>query len=125
MSWFTTFESILHIVEAAAKIAAPIVAVTVDPTIGALMLQATNAAVGAESIITTPGSGPQKAALVRAQTQATVDVINSILISQNKPPLAPNTTDIVQQQVRVVVSGLNTVQRAVEGGTAASAVTSR
>jgi hypothetical protein len=120
MSWFTTFDSILHLVEAAAKIAAPIIAVTVDPTIGGLMLQATNAAVGVESILTTPGSGPQKAALVRAQTQATVDVINGILVSQSKPTLAPNVTDIVQQQVQVVVSGLNTVQQAVEGVPAAA-----
>jgi hypothetical protein len=119
MSWFTTFDSILHLVEAAAKIAAPIIAVTVDPTIGGLMLQATNAAVGVESIITAPGSGPQKAALVRAQTQATVDVINGIRASQNKSPLAPNVTDIVQQQMQVVVSGLNTVQLAVEGAQAA------
>jgi hypothetical protein len=66
MSWLSVFATILHAAEAASRIAAPIIAVTVDPTIGELMLQATNAAVGVESIITTPGSGPQKSALVRA-----------------------------------------------------------
>jgi hypothetical protein len=114
MSWLSVYEDLLHCAEAAARIAAPIVAVTVNPTIGALTLQAANAAVGAESLIDIPGSGQQKAALVRAQTQATVDVINGILASQNKPLLAPNITDIVQQQVQVVVGGLNTVQQAVE-----------
>lgn len=114
MAWLSVYKDLLHCAEAAAQIAAPIVAVTVNPTIGALTLQAANAAVGAESLIDTPGSGQQKAALVRAQTQATVDVINGILASQNKPLLAPNITDIVQQQVQVVVGGLNTVQQAVE-----------
>ena len=112
MSWFTTFRTVLHVAESAAKIAAPIVAVTVDPTIGALMLQATNAAVGAELVIITPGSGAQKASLVRAQTQATVDLINAILVSQGRPALAINVTDIVQQQVQVVVAGLNTASKA-------------
>jgi hypothetical protein len=118
MGWFTTFQTVLHVAESAARIAAPIVAVTVDPTIGALMLQATNAAVGAELVITTPGTGAQKAALVRAQTQATVDLINAILVAQGKPTLAPNVTDIVQQQVQVVVAGLNTVAKAAEAAPA-------
>jgi hypothetical protein len=121
--FLSVFESILHAAEAAAKIAAPIVE-TVDPTVGALILQATDAAVGVEAVIVTAGSGARKAALVRAQTQATVDVINGILAAQHKTPavtLPAGIADIVQQQVQVVVAGLNTVQQAVEAAPAVKA----
>jgi hypothetical protein len=117
-SFLTTFQSILDAVLAAMKIAAPLVAVA-DPVVGALMLQATNAAVSVEQILPAEGTGLQKARLVQEQTQATVDVINGILVAQGKPPLAANITDIVQQHVRVVVAGLNTVHQAVEAAGAA------
>ena len=111
-SFLSAFRNVLHAVEAAATIAAPIIA-AVDPTIAALMTQANNAAIGVEEAITTPGSGAQKAAIVAAQSQATIVVINSILASQNKQPLPANTNAVVQAGVQVVVSGLNAVSQAV------------
>lgn len=112
MSFLKVFASILHATEAAASIAAPIVA-TMDPTIGGLMSAATTAAVGAEAAITAPGSGPQKAAAVQAQTQASIGVINAILASQNKKPLPANTGDVIASQVGVVVGNLNAIKAAV------------
>lgn len=114
MTWLSVFETILHAAEAAAQIAAPIVAASGNPIMGSLILQAANAAVGAEVLFPLPGSSVQKGALVQAQTAATVAVINSALAAQKKPPLPADTTDIVQQQVKVVVSGLKSVQQAVE-----------
>lgn len=118
MSFLSVFQSILHVVEAAAKIAAPLIA-TQDPVIGALMTQATNAAVGVEAAITTPGTGAQKAAVVAGQSQATIDVINSILASQGKPPLPAITNSVVQAGVQTVISGLNAVAVAVPPAPAA------
>jgi hypothetical protein len=112
MSFLSVFQTILHVVEAAAKIAAPLIA-TQDPVIGALMSQANNAAIGIEAAITTPGTGTQKAAVVAGQSQATIDVINAILASQNKPALPANTNVIVQAGVQTVISGLNVVAKAV------------
>lgn len=122
MSFLSAFRSILHAAEAASQIAAPIVAATVDPTIGALMAQATQAAVGVESVITTPGSGAQKADLVKQQTLATIGVINSILQAEGKTPLASNVADIVSQQVSTVVQGLNAVQKITAPSVSAPAV---
>ena len=48
MSFLSVFARILHVIEAAAQIAAPIIA-TQDPVIGALMTQANNAAIGVEA----------------------------------------------------------------------------
>ena len=112
MSFLSVFRNILHASEVAAQLAAPIVA-TVDPVVGGLMIQSTDAAVNVEGIITTPGSGEAKAAVVRAGTQATVDAINALLASQSKPPLPTNTTDVVQGTVKNVVLGMNTIQAAV------------
>lgn len=112
MSFLSVFSNILHAIEAGAKIAAPVVA-GLDPVIGALMAMATNAAIGVEAAITTPGSGAQKAALVAAQSQAVIDVTNAILESQGKKPLPANTNDIIQTGVATVVSGLNAVEKAV------------
>lgn len=111
-SFLKGFQTVLHVVEAAAKIAAPLIA-TQDRVIGALMTQANNAAIGVEAAITTPGTGTQKAAIVAAQSQATIDVVNAILASQNKKPLPANTNDIVQAGVQTVVAGLNAVTAAV------------
>jgi hypothetical protein len=112
MSFLSVFKSILHAAEAAASIAAPVVA-KMDPVIGALMLQATNAAVGVEALILDTKKGAEKMDVVGQQVQATVDVVNGILQSQNKAALPPGITDTVKQQVEVVVSGLNAVQKAV------------
>jgi hypothetical protein len=112
MSFLSVFQTVLHVIEAAAKIAAPLIA-TQDPIIGALMTQANNAAIGIEAAIITPGTGEQKATVVAAQSQATIDVINGILASQNKPPLPANTNTIVQAGVKTVIGGLNAVAQAV------------
>ena len=115
-SFLRGFLTVLHAVETAAKIAAPIIS-TVDPVIGALMTQANNAAIGIESASLTMSTtipGDEKAAIVAAQSQATIDVINSILVSQNKPKLPDNTNTIVQATVKTVVSGLKAVAQAVE-----------
>jgi len=111
-SWLSVFTTIFHAIETAAKIAAPIIA-TVNPVIGALMLQATTAAVNVEAILPT-APGADKAAVVKAATQATVDAINGILVSQGKSPLPSNTTDVVQGTVVTVVSGLKAVGAAVD-----------
>jgi hypothetical protein len=113
MTWLAVFKDILHAAEAAAQIAAPIVAATGNPVLGALILQAAHAVVEAEAIFTTPGSGPQKAALVKAQTVATIGVINDVLKLQNKPALPANTADVVQVATKTVVAGMNTVAAAV------------
>lgn len=113
MSWLSVFDSVLHAVETAAKLAAPFVAAA-DPTIGALMAQAATAAVNVEVMLGT-APGPEKAAVVAAGTQATVDVINGILASQGKNPLPKNTTDQVQAVVKTVVTGLKAVAIAVSG----------
>lgn len=112
MSFLLVFRNILHAAEAAASIAAPVIA-KMDPVIGALMLQATNAAVGVEALILGAKKGTEKMDVVGQQVQATVDVVNGILLSQGKTPLRSDITDTVKQQVQVVVSGLNAVQTAV------------
>ncbi len=113
MSFLRVFANILHAVEAAAAIAAPIIKI-VDPTIGSLMTMATTAAVGVEAAITAPGSGQQRADAVAAQTGAVINVINGIRVSQGKPPLPPDTNDVVQSQVKTVVGGLNVVADTVD-----------
>lgn len=115
MSWgsfLTIFKDILHATEAAAEIAAPIIA-TLDPPIGILMGAATQAAVGVEAAITTPGSGQQKAGLVAQQTQASIDVVNQILQSQGKKPLPTDTGQVIAAQVGTVIGNLNAIKGAV------------
>ena len=119
-SFLSVFKTILHGLEVAASIAAPIVA-TQDPIVGALMQQATAAAVAVEQGITTPGQGSAKAQAVKAGTQATVDAINGILTSQGKNPLPQNTTDVVQAQVVATVTGMNAILAAVTGSAHTSA----
>jgi hypothetical protein len=121
MSFLSVFQSVLHAVEAAAKIAAPIIA-TQDPVIGGLMSSATDAAVGVEAAITAPGAGAQKAGVVSAQTGAVIGVINGILASQGKAALPAGTNDLVQASVKSVVSGLNAVATAVQAAPAAPPV---
>ncbi len=113
MSFLRVFSSILHAIEAAAVIAAPVVKI-MDPTIGNLMTMATTAAVGVEAAITTPNSGQQRADAVAGQTSAVIGVINGLLASQNKPPLPANTGEVVAGQVKTVVTGLNTVADTVD-----------
>jgi len=105
-SFLSIFQTILHATETAATLAAPFVK-AVDPEIGGLMLQATNAAVGVEAAITTPGTGAQKAAAVAAGTSATITAVNGILQSQGKAPLPANTGAIVASTVSSVVDALN------------------
>jgi hypothetical protein len=112
MSFLSVFRSILHAAEAAASIAGPVVA-KMDPVVGALMLQATNAAVGVEALILGAKKGSEKMEVVGQQVQATVDVVNGILASQDRPALPTGITDAIKQQVQVVVSGMNAVQTAV------------
>jgi hypothetical protein len=124
MSWFTQFLSIgktvLHVVEMADQLAAPIVAValggTDGPIIAGMMLQGNAAAVGIEAIsatLTTPMNGEQKGAVVDAGTQATFSLINSIRASQGQPPLAATIPAVVATSVKTVVEGLKTVGAAV------------
>ena len=115
MSFWGAFKNVFHIVETAAQIAAPIVA-TVDPVIGTLMLQSTNAVIAVESTVTDAKAGQAKADVVAATTKATIDAINSILISQGKSPLPANTSDAITATTATVVSGLNAVSVATTGG---------
>jgi hypothetical protein len=86
----------------------------VNPEVGGIMMLATKTAVNVESIITTPGSGTQKAAVVQATTQAAVDLTNSLLASQNKPPLTPAVTQAATQTAQIVVDTLNSVSNTVQ-----------
>ena len=119
MSFLRVFQSILHALEAAATIAAPIVK-AVDPEVGNLMTLATTTAVSMEAIITAPGSGAQKAAIVQSTTQAAVDLTNALLTSQGKPNLTPAVTQAATQTAQVVVDTLNTVANAVQPQTQTS-----
>ena len=116
MNWLKTFDSVLHIAETAAKIAAPIIS-AYNPVIGSLVLQASSAVISAEFLFQSPGSGAQKAALVRAQTQVTVNVINDILKFQNKPLLDANIVDMITVATDTIVSGVNAVQQAISPAT--------
>lgn len=107
------FQSILHGLEAAATIAAPIVA-AVDPVVGGLMNQSVGLAVLLEGTITTPGSGAQKAAIVTQTSAATVGLINSLLGSQGKQPLGSNITEAIAATTKNVVDSLNTVANTVD-----------
>ena len=120
MSFLSVFDTVLHAVEAAAAIAAPIIQ-TMDPEIGGLMSAATQAAIGVEQSITTPGSGQQKAQVVTQQTQAAIDVTNAILASQGKKPLPANTGQVIAAQVGVVVGNLNAIEQAVKASSKAPA----
>jgi len=112
MSFLSVFRNILHAAEAAASIAGPVIA-RMDPVIGALMLQATNAAVGVEALIVGTKKGGERMAVVDQQIQATVDVTNAVLASQGKPALRADITDTVKQQLEVVIGGMNAVEKAV------------
>ena len=116
MSWLTSFLNVLHAVEAANQLAAPIVSAvlggTDGPAIAGMMLQGNAAAVGIEAISATmsiPMTGEQKGAVVDAGTQATFTLINSILTSQGKKPLAATVPAAVSASVKTVVEGLKTV----------------
>ena len=111
-SFLRAFSTILHAAEAAATIAAPIVK-AVDPDIAGLMSLATQTAVSVESAVTAPGAGAQKAELVKQVSAATVNVINSILASQGKPPLPVNIVDAATQVATNVVDSLNLVANTV------------
>jgi len=113
MSFLSVFSKVLHGIESASQIAAPIIA-TQDPTVGAIMQMAVTAAVGVEAAITADGTGAQRAAVVAAQSQAVIDVANAILSSQNKKPLPANTNEITQALVKTVVTGMNAVEVAVK-----------
>jgi hypothetical protein len=120
MSWLTSFLTILHAVEVADQLAAPIVAAAVGGTDGAaiagMMTQANAAAVGIEAIsntFTTPMTGEQKAAVVTAGTNATFTAINSILTSQGKQPLSPTIVTTVGATVKTVVEGMKAIGAAV------------
>ena len=120
MSWITSFLTVLHAVEAADVLAAPIVAAVIGGPDGAaiagMMTQGNAAAAGIEAIsatLTTPMTGAQKGAVVDAGTQATFSLINSILTSQGKPPLAATIPGVVATSVKTVVEGLKTVGAAV------------
>jgi len=113
-SFLSVFADIMHAIEAAAAISAPIIA-TFDPVIGGLMTSATTAAVMVEGSITAPGSGPDKAAAVTASTNAAIGVANQILASQGKAPLPANTSAVVSNGVGMVVGNLNAVMSAVTG----------
>ena len=117
-SFLTVFKDILHAAEVAAQIAAPIIT-TMDPQIGQLMAGATQAAVGMEATITTPGSGAQKAQAVAQQTQASINAINQILQAEGKKPLPDNTGQVIAQQVGAVVGNLNAIKAAVTAAPAA------
>ena len=112
-SFLRVFATLEHALVAVDTILAPIVSV-VNPMIGSLMTMAARAAVGVEGAITTPGSGTQRADLVSQQSGAVINVINGILIAEGKPPLPANTNDVVQAQVKTVVSGLNVVADTVD-----------
>jgi hypothetical protein len=107
MGWLHVFSNVLHAAETAAKLAAPFVS-AVNPIVGGLMLQATTAAVSVEVMLAT-APGKDKAAVVAKGTQATVDAINAILVSQGKNPLPASTTDQVQAVVKTVVTGLKAI----------------
>ena len=116
MSWLTSFLTVLHAVEAADVLATPIVAAVIGgpdgATIAGMMSQGNAAAVGIEAIsdtLTVPMTGAQKGAVVDAGTQATFALINSILVSQGKPPLAATIPAVVSTSVKTVVEGLKTV----------------
>jgi hypothetical protein len=111
-SFLVAFKSICHALEAAAVIAAPIVQ-TLNPAVGGLLSAAAAAAVGVEAAVTQPGSGDIKAAVVAAQTEATIKVANGILSSQGRAPLPADTAAMIAQQLAAVVVSLNAVQRAV------------
>jgi len=98
------FQSILHGLEAAATIAAPIVK-AVDPQIGALMTQATQTAVLVEATVEAPGA--QKAQIVGQATQAGIDLTNALLQSQGKPPLPTNVGDAVAASTKIIVDTMN------------------
>lgn len=119
-SFLTVFQNILHATEVAAAIAAPIIK-TLNPEIAGLMIAATTAAIGVEASITAPGSGPQKAAVVAAQTQAAIDATNAILASQGRPPLPTDTGNVIAAQVGAVVGNLNAIKTAVQASAATPA----
>ena len=106
MSFLRVFQSVLHAIEAAAAIAAPIVK-AVDPTIGALMTQAAQTAVTVEQAVT--ASGEQKAAIVSQATQAGIDLTNSLLQSQGKASLPAGIITAINATTKNVVDTLNTV----------------
>lgn len=112
MSFLSVFKTIGHAVEAAAGIAAPIIA-TVNPVVGGLMGMANNAAISVEAAITTPNSGAQKNQVVAQSLQSTVDTINAILKDTGKAALPENTVAVVLQQLETVIAGLNATSKAV------------
>jgi len=117
-SFLRVFESVLHAAEVAAQLAEPIIA-TFAPEVAGLMGAATSAAVSVESSIATSGSGAQKAAAVTQSTEAAIGVINSILVSKNKPTLPASTGAAVSQVVGTVVGSLNSIADAVDPPAAA------
>lgn len=112
-SFLRVFGSILHAVESAAVIAAPIIK-TVDPEIGALMAGATAAAVQVEAAYTTPGSGADKQQAVHDSTAAAFNVANQIIVSQGKAPMPAATVDAAVAGAVTVVSQMNAIANAVD-----------
>lgn len=112
-SFLRVFRNVIHALEAAATIAAPIVK-AVSPEIGGLMTQATSTAVAVEAAITTPGSGAQKAAIVSETTANTIALINSLLVAQGKTPLSLDIRGAIDATVKNVVDGLNTAANMVD-----------
>lgn len=108
MSFLSVFQTVLHGIEAAVQLAAPIIA-TQDKTIGALMQMAVQTAVTIEAAVPTKGTGAQKAAAVAAQTSAAIGLVNAIRAAQGHEPLAAGTLDLINATVKSTVAGLNAV----------------
>lgn len=111
-SFLRVFSSVLHGLEAAATIAAPILA-AVEPEIAPLVSQAVSTAVVIEQVAAPGMTGAQKAAVVASATQAGITLTNSLLASQGKGPLPIGVDAAVGATVKNVVDTLNGVADAV------------
>lgn len=120
MSFLRVFQSILHAMESAAVISAPLLA-ALAPDEAPLVAQSVNTALLLEAVITNPGSGAQREAILKATTDATVGLTNSLLVSQGKPPLSANVAVAAAATAKNVVDTLNVVANAVQPVAAAAA----
>lgn len=105
MSFLAGFSNVLHALEVGAKCAAPFVAM-VNPPLGALILQATSAAITIEAALPQHVSGSDKAALLLAQTEATVASTNQTLLAAGQPPLPEGIAQQAVAKADLVIKAL-------------------
>ena len=116
LSFLRAFTGVLHALECAAQIAAPIVAAAGKPEEAAMMQSGVASAVNVESLFGNTVTGAQQNQVVQATSLATIQLVNQIA---GKTLISEGVAAASAQAAGIVVDQLNTIATAVAPAAAA------